>query len=101
MAICDGWGCKPSARAPRSSSTPDDFTGSGGLGYGRGGGWNERTRLAGDAQFPFRFRVIRLELFVSDGPIGKASARHASQPAGFVEDAREKGAEVPRERAGC
>jgi hypothetical protein len=27
-----GWGFHPSARAPRSKSTPDDFTGSGGMG---------------------------------------------------------------------
>src|SRR5947208_10192558 len=34
-----GKGCNPSLRAPRSNSTPDDFTGSGGNGYGfeRGG----------------------------------------------------------------
>src|SRR5512132_842515 len=35
MAIGDGTGCRPSFRAPRSKSTPDDFTGSGGIGYGR------------------------------------------------------------------
>jgi hypothetical protein len=39
MAIGAGNGCMPSLRAPRSSSTPDDFTGSGGIGQGleRGG----------------------------------------------------------------
>ena len=39
IAIGDGCECRPSARAPRSISTPDDFTGSGGIGYGfeRGG----------------------------------------------------------------
>ena len=39
IAIGAGNGCRPSLRAPRSSSTPDDFTGSGGIGYGfeRGG----------------------------------------------------------------
>ena len=39
IAIGAGNGCRPSLRAPRSNSTPDDFTGSGGIGYGlvRGG----------------------------------------------------------------
>jgi hypothetical protein len=34
-----GNGCRPSLRAPRSSNTPDDFGGNGGIGYGldRGG----------------------------------------------------------------
>src|SRR5271154_5643166 len=39
MAIGAGKGCQPSCRAARSKITPDDFTGSGGMGYGfeRGG----------------------------------------------------------------
>ena len=34
-----GKGCSPSFRAPSSSSTPEDLTGKGGIGYGlvRGG----------------------------------------------------------------
>ena len=36
-----GNGCRPSLRAPRSSNTPEDFTGSGGIGYGLLRGWNE------------------------------------------------------------
>ena len=32
MAIGAGAGCRPSLRAPRSRITPDDFTGSGGIG---------------------------------------------------------------------
>ena len=34
IAIGAGYGCQPILRAPRSSSTPEDFTGSGGIGYG-------------------------------------------------------------------
>ncbi len=32
MAIGAGKGCSPSLRAPRSNSTPEDFTGMGGMG---------------------------------------------------------------------
>ena len=35
IAIGATCACRPSARAPRSSSTPDDLLGSGGSGYGR------------------------------------------------------------------
>jgi hypothetical protein len=35
IAIGAGNGCRPSLRAPRSNSTPEDFTGKGGIGYGR------------------------------------------------------------------
>src|SRR5216684_3172097 len=39
IAIGAGNGCQPSFRAARSKITPEDFTGSGGIGYGfdRGG----------------------------------------------------------------
>src|SRR5260221_14537247 len=39
MAMGAGKGCQPSLRAARSKITPEDFTGSGGMGYGleRGG----------------------------------------------------------------
>ena len=32
MAMGAGKACSPNLRAPRSSSTPDDFTGTGGMG---------------------------------------------------------------------
>jgi hypothetical protein len=32
MAMGAGKGCSPSLRAPRSNSTPEDFTGNGGMG---------------------------------------------------------------------
>src|SRR3989442_12283370 len=59
IAIGAGKGCQPSRFAPRSNSTPDDFTGSGGIGYGlgRGRGDGAHPAWSGDAGVPCAFGV--------------------------------------------
>src|SRR4051794_5429751 len=43
-------------------------------------GWLEwiGAGLTGDTKFPFRFRVIRFEVGVGDGPVGEASTRNGA-----------------------
>src|SRR3989442_1791593 len=57
IAIGAGKGCQPSRFAPRSNSTPDDFTGSGGIGYGleRGGADGPPPAPPGTPVSPFTF----------------------------------------------